>query len=1251
MSLRADINQKLRQPTTLVILDGLDEREGASEQILSQAQAGAHKLLMLSRPYGIEAERQLAEIEIEHAGFNPKQLQAYVKAEVSDSEQASELLSYIHKHDNIRSIAHVPVNLQILCALWQENSPNVRKAARQGSLPTLYRLITEFIFKRYKERAKGGSVLIKSQLFKQLGQIALRALEEGTVWITLGLLNRTLTLDDSEGADGVLKICQNVGLLKCVGNCYEFPHLTFQEYFAGLELAQMRWLGDDTEQRKAMQFLSAHKYEPRYARTLSFMVGGAIKIEGVESIKNFLRFLGDSTEEIMGLQHLLLQLRVLHEWLCVAGEWQVEGSMAELKKQIDIMAFLEEWFVRAFMHVRLEGYTEGFPGYNLLGLLKSSLQTFGSIPKHVPWLLELFDKATQEHQEPNASVRHAAVDALGEIMLDNFPEVRDRLKELAFGFSDTYAVKQAAWVAWENWQKNKNIGKDAGEDKLATDDWTDDECDEQRFYGAVPEAATQSPKELLEQLHQAAKDAKLTAYGAILRPFPKSLVQAVTTATSQEKLSALPMQLRRAPKDAQFIAYKNILTPFKNSLVQAVTNKFNALLELLQQAAGDTNLVACHAILKPFKKSLVQAVTAEFNTLLELLQQAATNANFFAYDAILNRFKNSLVQAVTTATQKEFNALHELLSQVAENAKLVAYDDILNRFKNSLVQAVTTATKEEFSALLELLLQAAQDPDGRIRVIASEALWKAPLKELLEHYWSTQDTRLIPYITPRLYHTSLVVDQRMRSGNSSQVTLYAGAGQPSTWEQPKSVVADFIGHVQHEVKQLQVLNQMEARLPAPVDASVWNLYFGKVGKEPVLPDDLEATLDLQCPFWNGRQIRDTHMLVLIPSHVAGQLLTLDYLGKLIKQQCQGVGSKKNNLNYWENVRAAIGNKNIIKTKDPDTSYWVLMTRWPIPGTRWKKSEDQRELVGKASLTGLPYEVPSALEALIMAYIQAARSSNNDVDPVPNEKGNGTPVSLKLPSPINPLRKEFPLTNSPSAPPPFTKPLATYPPLLAGSLSTGSLPTKPSRPNPLTTGAPCTDLPLTRIASSLRLPPQSLCSFGSLPTSPPSTGCHTRTESLPTSPPSTGYHPRTDSFPTSPPSTGCHPRTESPLPSPYSTSRPRTDSLPTSPPSTHRSSVCVASTTPNYPHPYASPLRRPDQGQDAALKTSLPAFPLVTYSGPTESRVPYPSPTESLVPYPSPTESLLRNPVLGSIHYQSPPYGTHIPSSISPLVRR
>ena len=43
-----------------------------------------------------------------------------------------------------------------------------------------------------------------------------------------------------------------------------------------------------------------------------------------------------------------------------------------------------------------------------------------------------------------------------------------------------------------------------------------------------------------------------------------------------------------------------------------------------------------------------------------------------------------------------------------------------------------------------------------------------------------------------------------------------------------------------------------------------------------------------CPFWEGKRVKETHLLVVIPELVAGKALALDYLGELI-QSPQGGG--------------------------------------------------------------------------------------------------------------------------------------------------------------------------------------------------------------------------------------------------------------------------------------------------------------------------------------------------------------------------
>ena len=802
--LRDHIEEELEKPTTLLILDGLDERAGSSEQILTQAQAGTHKLLMLSRPYGIETERQRVDIEIEHVGFNRGQLERYVQKELrAHTDLAKGLLDYIGKHANIREIAHVPVNLQILCALWQDEDYGVdREELEQGSLPGLYRLFTEFTWKRYKERAKEDvSPQAREDLFDKLGQIALGALEDGEVLIRPGRINKTLS-NSATDADEIKQKCQDTGflLLQYVGGdigrksgFYEFPHLTFQEYFAGCTLARKFLSEDEEEREEASDFLSDHQYESQYGRTLSFLAGEVSrKPKGVKRIKELLNLLGKSDQELLGLQHLCLQLRVIHEWLCIASDQEAKRGMNKLEDEFHVLSSLEAWFVRAFAHVRLEGYDDAYlPGRRLLGLLKSSLQTFGSVARHAPELLELFKKTAQG---PHGAVRLAAISSLGGALAVVDDEVRAMLQTMVDDRHESMDIQHAARKAL-----SQATRADATQDETAVGGGT-----AQGSLGEARESASQSPGALLEQLRQAAKDA----------------------------------------------------------------------------------------------------------------------------DDESNR--------------------------------------ALRSSRGSLVQAVAAATQEKFGALLDLLLPAAKDQDGFVRAAALEALLKAPIDALLAFYWSTPDTRLIPYITPRLYHTPLVVSKSVRSG-LQRVLLYAVAGQAREWRKPQGVVADFERHVQDAVSQL---SYVESKLSARIDKSVWEHYFGAVGEEPPLPDDLEAIMDSPCPFWGGRQVRDTHMLVLIPSHVAGQPLTLDSLGGLIQSpKGDGYGTKYRNYeSYAKYVRPAIG------SQASGSSYWVLMTKDVLPESRNKSYEDQRKLVADhANRTGLSYEVPGGLEASIVMLLHHVRS--------------------------------------------------------------------------------------------------------------------------------------------------------------------------------------------------------------------------------------------------------------------------------------
>ena len=147
-----------------------------------------------------------------------------------------------------------------------------------------------------------------------------------------------------------------------------------------------------------------------------------------------------------------------------------------------------------------------------------------------------------------------------------------------------------------------------------------------------------------------------------------------------------------------------------------------------------------------------------------------------------------------------------------------------------------------------------------------------------------------------------------------------------------------------------------------LDASVWERYYGAVDSSPSPPSGIDQILNSPCPFWRGKQVKDTHLLALIPSRVAGKPLTLDYLGELIKSP-KGGGHKTQYRAYWDEARKAIG------SQSPGKSYWVLMTRDVLDGSRKKSYKDQCALVARHR----GYTVPGALEAAVVVLLHHVRS--------------------------------------------------------------------------------------------------------------------------------------------------------------------------------------------------------------------------------------------------------------------------------------
>lgn len=395
------IRQELGKSTTLVVLDGLDERSEGSKRFISQAFLGKHKLLLLSRPHGIEQERSLVDREVQLVGLGEKQMQAYVHQNLSPNVE-EELQAYLQRQPAVEAIAHIPLNLEILCTLWSDGSADVREEAMRGSLPGLYRGLTRYIWEHFARERGGIELKEHGEIFTLLGEVALRALERKQSKIGQGLVDSVL----GERLDFRDKL-KDSGFLLSVKGHYEFLHQTFQEYFAARVLAKRL----QSNESSARRFVSKHKYEHQYRVMFSFLAGEASR-NGVEGLEKLLSLVDEDPQEVVGVQHTCLQMRLLSEWLCTVEEQFGEEELESLEETFGIVETYNKWLSKGICQEKPIAKSAG-GGMDLLTILLEEFEGFRIVAKYNTGLMNTLKDASKAAE---ASVRLVVLEALGGIL-------------------------------------------------------------------------------------------------------------------------------------------------------------------------------------------------------------------------------------------------------------------------------------------------------------------------------------------------------------------------------------------------------------------------------------------------------------------------------------------------------------------------------------------------------------------------------------------------------------------------------------------------------------------------------------------------------------------------------------------------------------------------------------------------------------------------------------------------------------------
>ncbi len=215
---------------SLIILDGYDEAAPHLKKMVSRLlQEKEYKILLTSRPGTIEGLDPYLDLRVENIGFSDDQIKEYATLFFSlNQEQTSPrlFLQSIRDNKNLFYLAHIPLQLQMLCSLWKQKT--------EGSASLLTDLYKQMVDQLLIWNTRKSKLSNPQEILLLLGKIASQALNDNQITIPKQVIEETL-----QGTSHTKQELLTTGLLKEVGEeqGYVFLHLTFQEYLMACAIA------------------------------------------------------------------------------------------------------------------------------------------------------------------------------------------------------------------------------------------------------------------------------------------------------------------------------------------------------------------------------------------------------------------------------------------------------------------------------------------------------------------------------------------------------------------------------------------------------------------------------------------------------------------------------------------------------------------------------------------------------------------------------------------------------------------------------------------------------------------------------------------------------------------------------------------------------------------------------------------------------------------------------------------------------
>ena len=325
------LREQFGRSQVLWLLDGYDEIvqnvPGHLQYLVEQLLKTPHHIVT-SRPY---LNKLSYSVQLEITGFTDDNIAEYVKQffdhtgdATHDSTSAGQsLLSFLKLNPSIWGVAHIPINLELICSVWSDTDWSETKTL---TMTALYDCITEWLCRRYLAKQNVDIQMTKEDIYADchkelafLETLAFKGVENNTIILRKELLEKALK--ETEYSSKNYARLLNIGMLKSINNQsignqievqkdHYFIHLSFQEHFAARYL--MKALNGSGRQT-AIDFIRSNKYNQRFQLVFIFMSGLLIQSDPASGADTFWDTILGEPSDLVGLRHIQLIISCMEE--------------------------------------------------------------------------------------------------------------------------------------------------------------------------------------------------------------------------------------------------------------------------------------------------------------------------------------------------------------------------------------------------------------------------------------------------------------------------------------------------------------------------------------------------------------------------------------------------------------------------------------------------------------------------------------------------------------------------------------------------------------------------------------------------------------------------------------------------------------------------------------------------------------------------------------------------------------------------